>query len=184
VLLSGDAVRFLCALVLAGCSTGIYVPDPPVPGGQPPTGGTGGTGGNTMQPPPSNASPDELQALLLVNNDRAAHPTESCGGAPLHWNDALAAVARQHSQAVAQTGNFDHNDANGSPFDRMTKAGITYSTAGENMAQGGNPQEAEQLLMSDPPHRSLIMSCDMTDIGIGIAAANGTLIVTQDFIHP
>ena len=177
-------MRLFCALLLTGCSTGIYVPDPPAPGagGQP--GGTGGAAGSTTQPPPSNASPDELQALLLVNHDRAAHPTESCGGAPLRWNDALAAVARQHSQAVGQTGNFSHDDANGSPFDRMTKAGISYTAAGENLAQGGNPQEAELLLMSDPPHRQLIMSCDMTDIGIGIAVANGTLIVTQDFIHP
>ena len=177
-------MRLFCALLLAGCSTGIYVPGPPAPGAGGQTGGTGGGAGSTSQPPPSNASPDELQALLLVNNDRAAHPTESCGGAPLRWNDALAAVARQHSQAVAQTGNFSHDDTNGSPFDRMTRAGISYTAAGENLAQGGDPQQAEQLLMSDPPHRQLIMSCDMTDIGIGIAVASGTLIVTQDFIHP
>jgi uncharacterized protein YkwD len=125
-----------------------------------------------------------MQAFSLVNADRAAHASESCGGAPLRWNDALAAIARQHSQRVAQTGNFSHDDAAGSPFDRMTAAGINYSSAGENMGQGGTPAEAEQLLLSDPPHRQLIMSCDMTEIGIGVANSGGTLIVTQDFIRP
>src|SRR5262249_17288368 len=127
----------------------------------------------------------EMQAFAWVNADRAAHASESCGGAALRWNDALAQVARQHSQRVAQTGNFSHDDQAGSPFDRMSAARIAYSTAGENMAQGGSPQEAEQLLLSDPPHRQLLMSCDMTEIGIGIAQdGGGTLIVTQDFIRP
>ena len=181
-------MRLGVLLLLASCSTGIYVPDPQRPGSNPPPGGSagaggggGGGGGNTT---PTSASPEEMQAFSLVNADRAAHASESCGGAPLRWNDALAAIARQHSQRVAQTGNFSHDDAAGSPFDRMTAAGINYSSAGENMGQGGTPAEAEQLLLSDPPHRQLIMSCDMTEIGIGVANSGGTLIVTQDFIRP
>lgn len=52
-------------------------------------------------------------------------------------DDEIAKVAWAHSKDMIINDFFSHNNLHGeSPFDRMKKAGITYSSAGENIAIG------------------------------------------------
>jgi uncharacterized protein YkwD len=66
-------------------------------------------------------------------------------------------------------GYFSHYTPEGlSPFDRMTQAGIAYTSAGENLAFSPNVQLAMQGLMQSPGHRANILSKDYGKVGIGV----------------
>lgn len=145
----------------------------------------------------------ERRMLELINTDRAAHSEESGGGRPLGWDDAVAAVARAHSQDMIARRFMGHvNRAGLSPHDRLLQAGIACIASGENLAGGptmraytgdspveslytGYPsiEAAEQGLMNSPSHRRNILNHIFTHAGIGIASnPDGTLVITQNFI--
>jgi len=64
---------------------------------------------------------------------------------------------------------FSHTSPTyGSPFDMMRDFGVTYKSAGENIAQGQQtPQEVVQAWMNSEGHRKNILSKDFTHIGVG-----------------
>ncbi|MDF2592072.1 MAG: sporulation protein, partial [Clostridia bacterium] len=69
----------------------------------------------------------------------------------------------------------------GSPFDMMKQFGITYKTAGENIAMGQRtPEEVVKAWMNSPGHRANILKSSFTHIGVGYVA-NGSYW-TQMFI--
>jgi uncharacterized protein YkwD len=116
----------------------------------------------------------EEQVLALVNQRRAEGA--DCGGAgtfaaagALTMNGALRCAARVHSKDMADRGFFSHKNPDGDdPFDRMAKAGYTFSYAGENIAQGYPTPEAVMAgWMSSDGHCSNIMSPNYTEIGVG-----------------
>ncbi|RAK18661.1 Cysteine-rich secretory protein family protein [Anoxybacillus vitaminiphilus] len=78
------------------------------------------------------------QVIELTNKERAR------AGLPVLKADAqLSAVAQKKSQDMQQNHYFSHTSPTyGSPFDMMRNFGVTYKTAGENIAQGQRtPQE-------------------------------------------
>jgi uncharacterized protein YkwD len=80
-------------------------------------------------------------------------------------------------------GYFAHETPEGeSPFDRFNKAGITYRTAGENLALAPTLSLAHTGLMNSPGHRANILNPEFGRVGIGIidGGLHG-LMVTQDF---
>lgn len=120
----------------------------------------------------------EAQMLELVNQERA-----KVGLAPLVRDPALVEVARQHSADMFARGYFAHETPEGeSPFDRFNKAGITYRTAGENLALAPTLSLAHTGLMNSPGHRANILNPEFGRVGIGIidGGLHG-LMVTQDF---
>jgi uncharacterized YkwD family protein len=81
----------------------------------------------------------------------------------------LQRVARTKACDMAQKGYFSHTSPTyGSPFDMMKQFGISYRTAGENIAQGQRtPQEVMQSWMNSSGHRANILKSDFTHIGVG-----------------
>jgi uncharacterized YkwD family protein len=115
-----------------------------------------------------------------VNEQRAAN-----GLKPLTANTQLTNTATLKSQDMAKLNYFDHTSPTyGSPFDMMKKYGISYRTAGENIAMGQTtPAQVMQGWMNSPGHRANILNASFTQIGVGIAKnAQGQLIWTQQFI--
>lgn len=108
----------------------------------------------------------EEQVVQLVNQERAKY-----GLKPLKSNWELARVARYKSQDMINKRYFDHNSPTyGSPFDMMKSFGITYRTAGENIAAGQKtPQEVVTAWMNSEGHRKNILSANFTEIGVGYA---------------
>ncbi|MCM3090068.1 CAP domain-containing protein [Cytobacillus sp. AMY 15.2] len=108
----------------------------------------------------------EEQVVQLVNQERAKY-----GLKPLKSNWELARVARYKSQDMINKRYFDHNSPTyGSPFDMMRSFGITYRTAGENIAAGQKtPQEVVTAWMNSEGHRKNILSANFTEIGVGYA---------------
>ena len=72
----------------------------------------------------------EARMLELINKERGAH-----GLRPLAPDPELTVVARKHSGDMFARGYFAHDTPEGrSPFDRMHDGGVSFLTAGENLA--------------------------------------------------
>ncbi|MGM9935998.1 MAG: CAP domain-containing protein [Candidatus Ornithomonoglobus sp.] len=128
---------------------------------------------------PSSVSALEKEVFELVNKERAANGLHS-----LTWADDLAAVARAHSQDMIDNNYFSHTNLSGeSPFDRLRKAGISYTAAAENIAYGQRtPQAVMDAWMNSSGHRANILNSRVKEIGVGAAkASNGTIYWTQVF---
>lgn len=119
----------------------------------------------------------ESQVVELTNQERAKN-----GLQPLQVDNELSAVAREKSRDMAVNGYFDHNSpTHGSPFDMMKSYGITYNTAGENIAQGQRtPQEVVNAWMNSSGHRANILNGNFTHIGVGFVEQGNHW--TQQFI--
>jgi uncharacterized YkwD family protein len=121
----------------------------------------------TAAPASSQVSAFEQQVLDLTNQERAKY-----GVPALKLDVELSKVAREKSRDMQAKGYFDHNSPTyGSPFDMMKKFGISYRTAGENIAMGQqSPQEVVNAWMNSEGHRKNILNANYTHIGIGHVA--------------
>jgi uncharacterized protein YkwD/uncharacterized membrane protein required for colicin V production len=120
----------------------------------------------------------EAQMLEMVNRERAAAGLNSVAADP-----ELTEVARRHSADMFARGYFAHVSPEGlSPFDRMTKSGVTFRTAGENLALAPTVRLAHTGLMNSPGHRANILQPAFGRLGLGIVdgGARG-LMVSQEF---
>ncbi|WP_413028768.1 CAP domain-containing protein [Priestia aryabhattai] len=108
----------------------------------------------------------ENKVVELVNQERA-----KAGLKPLTANWELARVTRYKSEDMRDKKYFDHQSPTyGSPFDMMSKFGITYKTAGENIAGGQTtPEAVMQAWMKSPGHKANILNPGFTQIGVGYA---------------
>ncbi|MCM3412536.1 CAP domain-containing protein [Metabacillus litoralis] len=104
------------------------------------------------------------QVIDLTNAERRKN-----GLPDLKADTQLNGVAQKKSEDMRQNNYFSHTSPTyGSPFDMMRDFGVTYKTAGENIAQGQRtPQEVVQAWMNSEGHRKNILSKDFTHIGIG-----------------
>lgn len=120
----------------------------------------------------------EKQVVDLTNAERAKE-----GLKPLEMHSPLMEVAQAKSEDMAKNNYFSHTSPTyGSPFDQIKSAGISYRSAGENIAQGQRtPQQVVQAWMESPGHRQNIMNANYTHIGVGFVD-NG-YYWTQQFIQ-
>ena len=130
-------------------------------------------------PPSADFSSVEARMLALVNQERVAN-----GLAPFTMDPGLSNVARSHSSDMVARGYFAHTSPDGlSPFDRMSRAGISFRSAAENIAWAGNVEVAHTSLMNSPGHRANILNPGLRRIGIGIVQKDGLhIMVTQLFM--
>ncbi|SES90175.1 uncharacterized protein, YkwD family [Salinibacillus kushneri] len=125
----------------------------------------------------SNLSQFEQEVVDLTNQER-----EKQGLAPLKIDKELSKVAREKSRDMAENNYFSHNSPNyGSPFNMMKSYGITYRTAGENIAKGQRtPEEVVNGWMNSEGHRANILNENFTHIGVGYVEQGNHW--TQQFI--
>ena len=132
------------------------------------------------QKPSTDFSSYQQQVLDLVNAERAKR-----GISALTLDSSLSSVATKKSQDMIDKNYFDHTSPTyGSPFDMMKQFGISYRTAGENIAKGQKtPQEVVAAWMNSEGHRKNILNPNFTNLGVGIAKdSNKTTYWTQMFI--
>ncbi|HWQ54975.1 MAG TPA: CAP domain-containing protein [Bryobacteraceae bacterium] len=127
----------------------------------------------------------ERQVFEAVNRTRA-----DAGLPRLAWDDAIARAARAHSERMRDARFFAHQDPEfGGIADRLSRAGIHWATASENIFQArGYSQpaaEAVKAWLASPPHRRNILDRRHTRTGVGIATApDGTYRFTQIYLRP
>ena len=102
------------------------------------------------QKPSTDFSSYQQQVLDLVNAERTKR-----GISALTLDSNLSSVATKKSQDMVNKNYFDHTSPTyGSPFDMMKQFGISYRTAGENIAKGQKtPQEVVTAWMNSEGHR-------------------------------
>ncbi len=125
------------------------------------------------------SSSDETLAISLMNQDRSSN-----GLSALKVNSQLTRLAENYAQDMINRNFFSHYNPEGqSPFDRMNQAGISYTTAGENLAKNTSVASAEQAFMNSSGHRANILNSSYTEIGIGVVRSpDGSVYVVQEFI--
>ena len=104
------------------------------------------------------------EVVRLVNIERGKQ-----GLKPLASDWQLSRVARYKSQDMRDKGYFSHTSPTyGSPFEMMKSFGISYRTAGENIARGQKtPSEVVNAWMNSSGHRANILNSSFTKIGVG-----------------
>jgi len=109
----------------------------------------------------------EKEVIRLVNVERSQN-----GLSPLEYDWQLSRVARIKSQDMKDNKYFSHTSPTyGSPFQMMKSFGITYRSAGENIARGqATPAAVVKAWMNSSGHRANILNSSFTHIGVGYVA--------------
>ena len=109
----------------------------------------------------------ENKVLELVNAERAKN-----GLAALQMDESVRKVARIKSADMSQNNYFSHTSPTyGTPFEMLKSYGISYRSAGENIAAGyTSPEAVVKGWMNSSGHRANILNASYTHIGIGYEA--------------
>lgn len=122
------------------------------------------TATNTDSTNNTSATQNEIELLKLINAERTKN-----GLSELKFNEELLKVARLKAKDLVDNNYFSHTSPTyGSPFDMMKTYGITYKTAGENIAGNSSLQGAVTAWMNSEGHRANILSNAYNYTGIGI----------------
>lgn len=114
----------------------------------------------------SSLSSQELSQAMLdaVNQERQREGLE-----PFVLNEMLFDMAQGYAEYMADTGRFDHTDAEGNTIvDRAEMVWYVYSSLGENIAWNqSSVDEVMKAWMNSPGHRSNILENRFTQLGVG-----------------
>jgi uncharacterized YkwD family protein/spore coat assembly protein SafA len=119
----------------------------------------------------------EKEVIRLVNEIRGQN-----GLSALQTNWELSRIARYKSQDMANNRYFSHTSPTyGTPFQMIKAFGLSYRSAGENIAYGQTtPQAVVNAWMNSSGHRANILSTSYKQIGVGYVT--GGHYWTQMFI--
>ena len=109
----------------------------------------------------------EQEVIRLVNEIRVQN-----GLSALTYNWELSRVARYKSQDMVDNRYFSHTSPTyGTPFQMIRSFGLSYRSAGENIAYGQRtPQAVVNAWMNSSGHRANMLSSSYTQIGVGYVA--------------
>lgn len=112
----------------------------------------------------SSVSAFEKEVVRLVNEIRVQN-----GLRELTYDWELSRVARYKSQDMHDNRYFSHTSpVYGTPFQMIKSFGISYRSAGENIAKGyTTPQAVVNGWMNSAGHRANILNASFTHIGVG-----------------
>lgn len=127
--------------------------------------------------PDSTATSYEQEVIRLVNEIRVKNGLKA-----LTYDWELSRVARYKSRDMKDNNYFSHTSpVYGSPFQMIKNFGISFRSAGENIAKGySTPQAVVNGWMNSSGHRANILNANYTHIGVGYVS--GGNYWTQMFI--
>lgn len=115
----------------------------------------------------STLNADEKEVFNLINQQRTA-----AGLPALVIDEALQKVARVKAKDMVDKGYFSHTSPTyGSPFDMMKSFGVSYKTAGENIAGNSTNSGAVDAWMNSPGHKANILNNNYNYTGIGVVSS-------------
>lgn len=119
----------------------------------------------------------EAEVLRLVNAERAKYKL-----APLVQDKGAVEVAHIRAKEIVKS--FSHTRPNGtSCFTAAKELGVSYRSAGENIAYGyPTPEKVVEGWMNSEGHRKNILSSSFSKIGIGCYKSGSALYWSQFFI--
>lgn len=132
----------------------------------------------TVSVPLTDVSEEEQALLNLINKARA-----DAGVPPLEFDRDLMKAARLKAQEMSEKNYFSHQSPTyGSPFDMMKQFGISFKTAGENIAGNKTIEGAFKAWMSSEDHKKNLLNSKFDYAGIGIVDSKtyGKILVLQN----
>lgn len=132
-----------------------------------------------MVNPPAGISADEQRLLNLINAERT-----KAGLHALEFDMGLMKVARDKAKDMVDNNYFSHQSPTyGSPFDMMKVYGVTFNSAGENIAGNQTLEGAVKAWMNSPGHKKNILNSSYNYTGLGIVSSPtyGKMLV-QEFV--
>ena len=110
----------------------------------------------------------ENEVIRLVNEIRIQNGLQALSA---DWE--LSRVARYKSQDMVDNRYFSHTSPTyGTPFQMIRAFGLSYRSAGENIAYGyAAPQAVVNAWMNSSGHRANILNASYTRIGVGYVSA-------------
>ena len=126
---------------------------------------------------PQYPSSAEFQLLNAANQERKAQGLQL-----LRWDDKLASAARGHVREMASRNAIAHDfPGEASLPERVTQAGVRFSSIAENVAEAPSVARIQELWMHSPGHRANILDKDMDSLGVGVVRRNGEYFAVEDF---
>lgn len=111
-----------------------------------------------------NITSDEQKMIDLINAERSKN-----GLSALKADLEVMRVARIKAADLSINEYFSHQSPTyGSPFDMLKSFGVSYRSAGENIAGNSTVSAAHTALMNSSGHRANILKSNFNTIGIGI----------------
>ena len=141
----------------------------------------GNTGSTDTPSQSGNLSANAQEVVKLVNKERNA-----AGLSALTENSRLSEAAQAKAEDMMKNGYFSHTSPTyGSPFEMMKTFGITYKSAGENIAKGQKtPAAVMNGWMNSSGHRANILNASYEQIGVGFCKdSSGVTYWVQMFIR-
>lgn len=128
--------------------------------------GKGDTNTSNDETADEDASEQAQAVLKIVNQERSKQGLKA-----LVLDKQLNKVAQLKAEDMKKNNYFDHNSPTlGSPFDLMRSQGVSYRTAGENIAAGQQSAQAVmESWMNSSGHRANILNGNYTKLGVGFA---------------
>ena len=116
----------------------------------------------------------------LLNEDRARY-----GLNPLILDEELSRIARIKSQDMVTNRYFAHlSPTYGNVRSMLSSFGVSYLSAGENIARSRSVQHSNAAFISSEGHRRNMLSKSYTHVGIGVVTdPNGFVTVTEIFVR-
>ena len=116
----------------------------------------------------SSLTEDEKEILELINTERTNN-----GLNPLQIDDDLQNIVRIKAQDMIDNDYFAHESPTyGSPFEMMKSNGITYKTAGENIAGNSDNKKAVEAWMNSESHRNNILNNSYNYTGVAVVSSS------------
>lgn len=125
------------------------------------------------------------RGIFLESNELRASRRQTV----LVWDDRLSQLARRYSKDMADRRFFSHIDPDGRNVrERLWAAGVSFKSAGENLAKITGPLVPAEVLsawVQSRYHRQTLLTPRYRKTGIGISrTAGGDYYVTQIFLAP
>ena len=110
---------------------------------------------------------DEQETFNLVNAERQKE-----GLSALKIDNELQNVARTKAKDLVENNYFAHNSPTyGTPFEMMKNFGITYKTAGENIAGNSSNSGAVKAWMNSEGHKANILNSSYNYTGLAVISS-------------
>lgn len=128
---------------------------------------TNNESGNTGNSVNSNLTANEQEVFNLINKKRT-----DAGLSALKIDNELQRVARIKAQDMVDNNYFSHTSPTyGSPFDMIKNFGISYRTAGENLAGNSSNSGAVEAWMNSEGHRANILNGSFNYTGVAVVTS-------------
>lgn len=129
---------------------------------------TNNTTNNTTTNNGSSLTADEKEVFDLINAKRTA-----AGLSALKVDAELQNVARAKAEDMVKNNYFSHTSPTyGSPFDMMKSFGVSYKTAGENIAGNSSNTGAVNAWMNSEGHKANILNSSFNYTGVAVVKSS------------